>query len=102
MVGFCKFWGALRAEEVAMKDSEFVKALKEMKLRYPEGEITNYNPEKGYGFITSEKGEKIFFFLPEVDTMGCRPDDIRKGARVGFDVSLTSKGRRISRIKVLG
>ena len=85
-----------------MKDSEFVKALKEMKLRYPEGEITNYNPEKGYGFITSEKGEKIFFFLPEVDTMGCRAEDIRKGVRVGFDVSLTSKGRRISRIKILG
>ena len=33
-----------------MGDSEFVKALKEMKLRYPEGEITNYNPGKGLWF----------------------------------------------------
>ena len=85
-----------------MKDSGFVKALKDMNLRYPEGEITNYFPDKGYGFITNGKGEKIFFFLPEVDTMGCRVEQIRKGIRVGYDVSLTSKGRRISRLKVLG
>ena len=85
-----------------MKNSGFVKALKDMNLRYPEGEITNYFPDKGYGFITNEKGEKIFFFLPEVDTMGCRVEEIRKGIRVGYDVSLTSKGRRISRLKVLG
>jgi cold shock CspA family protein len=85
-----------------MKDSQFVKALKDLNLRYPEGEITNYFPDKGYGFITNEKSEKIFFFLPEVDTMGCRVEQIRKGIRVGYDVSLTSKGRRISRLKVLG
>jgi cold shock CspA family protein len=84
-----------------MNDSEFVKALKDMKLTYPEGEITNFFPDKGYGFITNEKGEKIFFFLPEVDTMGCRVNDIRKGMRVGYDVSLTGKGRRISRMKIL-
>ena len=84
-----------------MKDSGVVKALKDMNLRYPEGKITNFFPEKGYGFITNQKGEKIFFFLPEVDTMGCRAEDIRKGVRVGYDVSLTAKGRRISRMKIL-
>ncbi|PYV39029.1 MAG: hypothetical protein DMG06_24225 [Acidobacteria bacterium] len=84
-----------------MTDSGFVKALKDMNLRYPEGKITNFFPEKGYGFITNQKGEKIFFFLPEVDTMGCRVEDIRKGMRVGYDVSLTAKGRRISRMKIL-
>ena len=84
-----------------MKDSGVVKALKDMNLRYPEGKITNFFPEKGYGFITNQKGEKIFFFLPEVDTMGCRIEDIRKGMRVGYDVSLTAKGRRISRMKIL-
>jgi len=84
-----------------MTDSGFVKALKDMNLRYPEGKITNFFPEKGYGFITNQKGEKIFFFLPEVDTMGCRAEDIRKGMRVGYDVSLTAKGRRISRMKIL-
>ena len=84
-----------------MKDSGVVKALKDMNLRYPEGKITNFFPEKGYGFITNQKGEKIFFFLPEVDTMGCRVEDIRKGMRVGYDVSLTAKGRRISRMKIL-
>jgi len=84
-----------------MKDSGVVKALKDMNLRYPEGKITNFFPEKGYGFITNQKGEKIFFFLPEVDTMGCRAEDIRKGIRVGYDVSLTAKGRRISRMKIL-
>ena len=84
-----------------MNDSGVVKALKDMNLRYPEGKITNFFPEKGYGFITNQKGEKIFFFLPEVDTMGCRAEDIRKGIRVGYDVSLTAKGRRISRMKIL-
>ena len=84
-----------------MNDSGVVKALKDMNLRYPEGKITNFFPEKGYGFITNQKGEKIFFFLPEVDTMGCRAEDIRKGMRVGYDVSLTAKGRRISRMKIL-
>jgi hypothetical protein len=33
--------------------------------------------------------------------MGCRVNDIRKGMRVGYDVSLTAKGRRISRMKIL-
>ncbi|MEW5976542.1 MAG: cold shock domain-containing protein [Acidobacteriota bacterium] len=84
-----------------MADSDVVKALRDMKLQFPEGEITNFFPDKGYGFITNSKGERIFFFLPEVDTMGYRVRDIRKGLRVGYDVSLTSKGRRISRMKIL-
>jgi len=84
-----------------MKDSDFVRSLKDMKLRYPEAEITNYFPDKGYGFITNERGERIFFFLPEVDTIGCRMGDIRQGMRVGYDVSLTAKGRRVCRIRIL-
>ena len=81
-----------------MKDSDFVKALKDMKLKYPEGEVTNYFPDKGYGFITNDKGEKIFFFLPEVDTMGCRTETF---ARDSVTMCHLAKGRRISRMKIL-
>jgi cold shock CspA family protein len=84
-----------------MGDSFLVEALRNMKLRYPVGEITDYFPDKGYGFIRSERGEKIFFFLPEVDTIGFRIQDVRLGLRVGYDVSVTAKGRRVSRMRGL-
>lgn len=84
-----------------MDDSLFVEALRNMKLRYPTGEIIEYFPDKGYGFIRNEKGEKIFFFLPEVDTIGLHMQDIRLGLKVGYDVSVTAKGRRISRMRGL-
>ena len=84
-----------------MDDSFLVEALRSMKLRYPVGEITDYFPEKGYGFIKSERGEKIFFFLPEVDTIGLHLEDVRLGLKVGYDVSVTGKGRRVSRMRSL-
>ena len=73
-----------------------------MALSYPIGEITEYFPDKGYGFIKSVRGEKIFFFLPEVDTLGLRIQELQPGLKVGYDVSLTAKGRRISRLRPLG
>jgi len=82
-------------------NSFLVEALKAMKLRYPVGEVTDYFPDKGYGFIRNEKGEKIFFFLPEVDTIGFRIQDLRLGLRVGYDVSVTAKGRRVCRMRRL-
>ncbi len=83
-----------------MSDSFLLRALRDMQLKYPEGEITQYFPDKGYGFLTNQKGERIFFFLPEVDFLGLKLEDIRSGMRVGYDVSLTSKGRRISRMRI--
>jgi cold shock CspA family protein len=84
-----------------MGDSFLVEALRDMKLRYPVGEITDYFPDKGYGFIRSERGEKIFFFLPEVDTIGFCIQDVRLGLKVGYDTSVTAKGRRVSRMRRL-
>jgi hypothetical protein len=70
-------------------------------MGYPVAEIIDYCPYKGYVFIRNEKGEKIFFFLPEIDTIGFCVQDNRLGMQVGYDVSLTSKGRRVSRMKVM-
>jgi cold shock CspA family protein len=82
-------------------ESFLVAALRNLRMGYPVAEIVDYCPDKGYGFIRNEKGERIFFFLPEVDTIGLRVQDIQLGMKVGYDVSLTSKGRRVSRMKVV-
>ncbi len=55
------------------------------------------------GVIHSDTGKDIPFVFPFVTLLGVPRQDIqflREGMRVGFDVSRTSKGLRVSVIKI--
>lgn len=58
-----------------------------------EGTVKFFNPTKGFGFITVEGGEDIFFHQSNVKGTGFR-DQLRQGDLVSFEVKTEQKGKR--------
>lgn len=58
-----------------------------------EGTVKFFNPTKGFGFITVEGGEDIFFHQSNVKATGFR-DQLRQGDLVSFEVKTEQKGKR--------
>ena len=55
------------------------------------GTVKWYNPEKGYGFIQPDNGEKdVFVHISAVERAGL--SDLREGAKVSYDV-VPNKGK---------
>jgi CspA family cold shock protein len=57
------------------------------------GTVKFFNSTKGYGFITVEGGEDIFFHQSNVKETGFR-DTLKQGDLVTFDVKTELKGKR--------
>ncbi len=65
-----------------------------------QGVVKFYNPVKGFGFITSQTGEDIFFHKSNVKNTGFR-DVLVQGDNVQFEEKQEQKGKRaynISRV----
>ena len=58
-----------------------------------QGTVKFYNPVKGFGFITSNKGEDIFFHKSNVKNSGFR-DTLLQGDNVQFEEKTEQKGKR--------
>ncbi|MBX2991627.1 cold shock domain-containing protein [Sphingobacteriales bacterium CHB3] len=58
-----------------------------------EGTVKFFNATKGFGFITVNGGEDIFFHQSNVKETGFR-DQLRQGDLVEFDVKNEQKGKR--------
>ncbi len=58
-----------------------------------QGIVKFYNVAKGFGFITDEKGEEIFFHKSNVKNTGFR-DTLLQGDSVKFELKNEQKGRR--------
>lgn len=58
-----------------------------------EGIVKFYNVSKGFGFITDEKGEEIFFHKSNVKNTGFR-DTLLQGDNVKFELKQEQKGKR--------
>ena len=69
---------------------------------FPKGRVEAFYPRQGEGMVLNDRGERIPFRVAEIDLIGPKGNAryIAAGARVGYDVSCTSHGRRVSRIKV--
>jgi hypothetical protein len=71
--------------------------------RYYRGVITRvyYGSESGT-LVSEATGREYQFKYPFVDIVGPIPriDGLREGMRVGFDLAWTSRGRRVSLIRV--
>lgn len=57
------------------------------------GVVKFYNVTKGFGFITMESGEDIFFHKSNVKNVGFR-DVLAQGDTVQFDLKQEAKGKR--------
>ena len=65
-----------------------------------QGTIKFFNAIKGFGFITTDKGEDIFFHKSNVKNTGFR-DTLVQGDKVEFEEKVEQKGKRaynISRV----
>jgi len=58
-----------------------------------QGTVKFFNPTKGFGFITTEKGEDIFFHKSNVKNTGFR-DVLVQGDKVQFEEKAEQKGKR--------
>lgn len=58
-----------------------------------QGVVKFYNSTKGFGFITVEGGEDIFFHKSNVKNTGFR-DMLVKGDNVQFELKQDQKGKR--------
>ncbi|NCN28343.1 cold-shock protein [bacterium] len=60
------------------------------------GTVKFYNGEKGFGFITPDDGEDLFFHVSEIQGDAPRDDD-----KVEFEVGQGKKGPCAINVKVL-
>lgn len=69
---------------------------------FPKGEIVKFFPQQEYGFIRDQHGRDIYFHLGELDLVGpkSRKGFLKVGAKIGYDVSWTSHGLHVKRLKV--
>ncbi|MGA2625341.1 MAG: cold shock domain-containing protein [Bacteroidota bacterium] len=58
-----------------------------------QGVVKFYNSTKGFGFITAETGEDIFFHKSNVKNTGFR-DMLVKGDNVQYELKQDQKGKR--------
>ena len=56
----------------------------------PEGKVKWFNPQKGYGFISTDDGRDIFVHFSNISSDGFK--SLREGDQVTFDVEQGKKG----------
>ena len=63
------------------------------------GKVKSFNKQKGYGFISCEVQEDIFFHYTSLVMEGFKTIDV--GVEVEFVLEETSKGKRATNIQVV-
>ena len=62
----------------------------------PEGKVKWFNPQKGYGFISTEDGKDIFVHFSSISSEGFK--NLKEGAEVTFDIVEGDKGLRAEKV----
>ncbi|KXZ40667.1 cold-shock DNA-binding protein family [Alkalithermobacter thermoalcaliphilus JW-YL-7 = DSM 7308] len=62
------------------------------------GVVKWFNPEKGFGFITSDEGEDIFVHVSAIKEKG-EKKDLEEGQNVFFDVVNGVKGPQAANVR---
>ena len=60
------------------------------------GKVISFNKNKGYGFITTDNGDDLFFHYSELVMDGFKNIDVDQ--LVEFDVEVTDRGLRAIKI----
>lgn len=66
----------------------------------PEGKVKWFNPQKGYGFISTEEGKDIFVHFSSITSDGFK--SLKEGAEVCFDIIEGDKGLRAEKVVAKG
>lgn len=74
----------------------------EKKDLFHQGVISKLFPGNNMGLVRAESGREIPFSFEFVVLLGeaKRPSDLKEGQGVGYDLGWTSKGLRVTKIKV--
>jgi cold shock CspA family protein len=68
---------------------------------FPKGRVSKYFPYQGYGFIIDKNGKEVYFSIAELDLVGVKGKEaLRAGYPVGYDVSRTSHGLHVKKLKI--
>lgn len=69
---------------------------------YSKATVEEFYPRQGRGVVALDDGTRITFDVHSVTFVGekAHPSYIQQGARVGYDVGVTSNGLRICALKV--
>jgi len=69
---------------------------------FPKGEVVKFFQGQDYGFIKDQHGRDIYFHLSELTLVGPKKsrEHIKVGAKIGYDLSWTSKGEHVRRLKI--
>ncbi|OQB25480.1 MAG: Cold shock protein CspC [Firmicutes bacterium ADurb.Bin182] len=63
------------------------------------GRVKWFNPDKGYGFIESEKGEDVFVHFSAIKSQGFKT--LGEGQRVQFDIEKGPRGNQAANVTLL-
>lgn len=73
----------------------------DMNDNFPKGKVAKYFTHQGYGFIIDRNGREVYFNISEIDFAGTKgKEDIRIGSPVGYDLSHTSHGLHVKKLKI--
>lgn len=68
---------------------------------FPKGKVSKFFPYQGYGYIITRSGKEIYFNFEEADMVGPKGQaDLQTGCVVGYDMSYTSHGLRVKKMKI--
>ena len=70
--------------------------------KFRKGRIVRFFPQSSYGFVRDQNGKEIYFHLDEIRFVGPKNDRtyVRDNIDVGVDVGVTSRGLRVTRMKI--
>lgn len=60
------------------------------------GKVKWFNPEKGFGFITTTEGKDIFVHYSAIQSTGFR--SLEEGQDVNFDITMGDRGEQASNV----
>lgn len=82
----------IEAEEIHVSEDDF----------FPRGTVVKFFENQDYGFIKDQHGQDIYFHLNELDFVGPKNHRsfLKVGAKIGYDLSWTSHGRHVRRLKI--
>ena len=65
------------------------------------GKVVMFNTAKGYGFISTENGQDIFFHCSQLIIPGENFKTIEVDTNVTFDVEETERGKHATNIRIV-
>ncbi len=70
--------------------------------KFRQAKIIKFFHQGGYGFVRDRNGKEIYFHVDEIRFIGEKRDRsyVAEGAEVGIDIGRTSRGLRVTRMKI--